>query len=291
MTHGIERYAPAWERQARVKGYLDKLKSAAPQVLLLEGGRPEEREAMAVYWALGLNCPGEQPCCDCLDCIQILERSHRDFFYLDGAAESIKIDQIRELRGVFGEPPRGKGKRVVILAEAQSLTIEAANALLKSLEEPKPWTRFVLLAPQRERLLPTLVSRGWVLTLSWTPSGRQSSDDPEENARVEGWLESLAGFVVTGRGWMQRTGEKGGMDKRLAFAVVLRCQQELADALVGRPNSKLAEVWTRSLDLTRLRRLDLALGSAQDALSANVSPGLVMDWLATRMYAWKTRAA
>jgi DNA polymerase-3 subunit delta' len=270
---------------------LDKLKSAAPQVLLLEGGRPEEREAMAVYWALGLNCAEELPCRACPDCIQILDRSHRDFFYLDGAAESIKIDQIRELRSVFGEPPRGRGKRVVVLAEAQSLTIEAANALLKSLEEPKPWTRFVLLAPQRERLLPTLVSRGWVLTLGWTPSERKGAQDPEENARIESWLDSLAGFVATGRGWMQRTGEKGGLDKRLAFSLILRCQQELADALLGQPKSTLAEAWTRYLDLTRLRRLDLALGYAQDALTANVSPGLVMDWLATRLYAWKTRAS
>lgn len=82
-------------------------------------------------------------------------------------AGSIKIDEVRALRPLLGEPPRFGRKRVIVMAEAQALGIEAANSLLKVLEDPCPDTCFVFTAPQRERLLPTLVSRGWVVTLPW----------------------------------------------------------------------------------------------------------------------------
>ena len=105
---------------------------------------------------------------------------------LDGREGSIKIETVRELRTILGEAPRGDGKRVVILAEAQSLGVEAANALLKSLEEPRPGVCFLLLAPQRERLLPTLVSRGWVVTLAWPEAGTPSTPELFQ------WEEALA---------------------------------------------------------------------------------------------------
>lgn len=283
----IDSIRQLWGRQTRVRDYLDRLAVDPPQVLILEGGAADERSALAVYWALALNCPQKSPCLQCLACVQIIDRKHRDLFYFDGAAESIKIGEIRELRGALGEPPRGAGRRVVVLAEAQFLTNEAANALLKSLEEPNPWTRFIMFAPQRERLLPTLVSRGWVLTLGWPAAARQVSADPEENARIDGWLESLAGFLASGKGWMERTVEKGAVDKKLANSVILRCQQELVDALTGHPQTNLATLWRRDLSLTHLRRLDVALGYAMDLVAANVNAALVLDWLATRMYEWR----
>lgn len=155
-------------RQERVRAALNKLASDPPQVLILEGGSVAERFSVALWHAARLNCPeGRPPCLHCPACLQIGANLFHDLYVLDGREGSIKIETVRELRTILGEAPRGDGKRVVILAEAQSLGVEAANALLKSLEEPRPGVCFLLLAPQRERLLPTLVSRGWVVTLAW----------------------------------------------------------------------------------------------------------------------------
>ena len=180
-------------RQERVRAALNKLASDPPQVLILEGGSVAERFSVALWHAARLNCPeGRPPCLHCPACLQIGANLFHDLYVLDGREGSIKIETVRELRTILGEAPRGDGKRVVILAEAQSLGVEAANALLKSLEEPRPGVCFLLLAPQRERLLPTLVSRGWVVTLAWPEAGTPSTPELFQ------WEEALAEFMASG---------------------------------------------------------------------------------------------
>ncbi len=277
--------APALaSRHARVRGFLHHLAERPPQVLLLEGGTADERAAMALYWAALLNCTEqERPCRACPACVQMTSLHHRDMFFLDGREGAIKIQDIREVRSVLGEPPRGGGRRMVILAEAQALGIEAANALLKSLEEPRPGTSFVLLAPQRERLLPTLISRSWVLTLAWpgTDTASDSVEDAEQD--LAPWAEALAEFARTGTGWFGLSSAKGGLDNLLAQRIVVLCQRELAAAMRGGSTSSPLCAVLAGLGQLGQRRLDEALAECQESLIAQVNPALVMDWLATRL--------
>ncbi len=156
-------FSPALdERQSRVRAALDKLAADPPQVLILEGGSAEERFSVALWHAARLNCPeNPSPCLCCPSCLQIGAGLFHDLYLLDGREGSIKIETVRELRTILGEAPRGEGKRVVILAEAQSLGVEAANALLKSLEEPRPGVCFLLLAPQQFQHLESQSVRQW----------------------------------------------------------------------------------------------------------------------------------
>ena len=82
------------------------------------------------------------------------------------------MQRVRELKSRLRDAPHGQGRRVVLLMGLSLNRDEAANALLKALEEPSPTTVFVLLAPQREQLLPTLVSRSFCLTLPGRTAGR-----------------------------------------------------------------------------------------------------------------------
>lgn len=221
----------------------------------------------------------------------MITKSSRDLFFFDGRAGSIgydgepnntgtiKIEWIRELRSVLGEPPRAEKKRVVVLFEAQSLSIAAANALLKSLEEPRPNTSFLLLAPQRERLLPTLVSRSWVVTLAW-PIGEAPSALSDE---VHEWAGILANFMVEGTGLMAKTGTRGALDATLAMHLLVHCQHELANAITGRKSGELARLFAQ-IDMGRQRKLDEVFSECQDSLNALVSPPLVIDWLGTKLY-------
>lgn len=271
--------------QPRVRSLLESMASDPPQVLILEGGSEISRTHMALFWGAALNCrEPDPPCCQCTVCPQFLMHAHRDLFLFLGARESIKIDQIRALRPQLGEPPRSARFRVVLFTEAQHLTTESANALLKSLEEPTPWTRFVLTAPQRERLLPTLVSRGWVLTLSWNQSGSSSESDPETVQAVNEWADALLGFLDNGRGWMQRTLAKGSLTKALAARILVRCQADLAAVLAGRQGGNLARGVFQRLDPVRLREIDLSLAAAHDSLDSGANPALVMDWIAGKLF-------
>lgn len=279
-------------RHARVRGFIEQLAEDPPQVILFEGGTTDEREAVALYWAARINCVNSPaPCMECSACRQMITKSSRDLFFFDGRAGSIgydgepnntgtiKIEWIRELRSVLGEPPRAEKKRVVVLFEAQSLSIAAANALLKSLEEPRPNTSFLLLAPQRESLLPTLVSRSWVVTLAW-PIGEASSALSDE---VHEWAGVLANFMVEGTGLMAKTGTRGALDATLAMHLLVHCQHELANAITGRKSGELARLFAQ-IDMGRQRKLDEVFSECQDSLNALVSPPLVIDWLGTKLY-------
>ncbi|GAJ09349.1 unnamed protein product, partial [marine sediment metagenome] len=72
---------------------------------------------------------------------------------------SIKIEQIRDLKRQTGYKLFEGKKKVWIIKEADKLTLEAANSLLKILEEPPPDTVFILISKTQERLLPTILSR------------------------------------------------------------------------------------------------------------------------------------
>jgi len=257
--------------QQRVAGFLDILAKSPPPVVLLEGGTADERLALAMYYAAGLNCPeGSPPCGHCRVCRQVETGTYPDVILFDGREESIKIEPVREMRSILGQKPRGQGKRVVVFHEAQELTIPAGNALLKCMEEPGEDNVFVLLAPQRERLLPTLVSRSWTLTLAWPDS---LETEPGE------WSRALAAFLENGRGWFERTQTKGAVNRSTAFEAVISWQRDLARAMAG-----TGDLFSARLGPGGLRRFDLVLDMAQEALVCGVNPALVLDWAALRAF-------
>jgi DNA polymerase-3 subunit delta' len=274
-------------RQEQARKRLDQLTENPPQVLVLEGGAAWEREAAALYYAAALNCGDRGACGACEPCVQVRDKVFMDLLFLDGAEQSIKVDDIREVRQKVGEPPRGPGYRVVVLTEAQGLTSQAANALLKSMEEPRPGNCFLLLTPQRERLLPTLVSRSWTLTLAWPKSGE--AQNPAETEAAAEWLGVLERFWRTGQGLFSLTSAKGKLTRPAVQHVMLALSKELADVLAGRQVSSLGGFLGDRLGLPGLRRLDLLLESAQEALVGQVNPGLTLEWLATRVALWVRR--
>ncbi|QGY40637.1 DNA polymerase III subunit delta' [Pseudodesulfovibrio cashew] len=258
---------------------LNNIAHHPPQSIVIEGGDADSRVALALYWAMRLNCAsGDIPCGQCPACRQIADFAFNDLLFFDGREGLIKVDAVRGQRGTWGQPPNGDGYRVTIFAEAQMFMTEAANALLKSLEEPRPGNVFVLAAPQRERLLETLVSRSWVVTLAW-PDIRENSPEVTE------WTTALVRFWATGQGWFERTSAKGAVDKNLAMRVVLGMQRELREALSGACGTPLSGRMAQAYDLRGLQKIGLVLDQALDALNTQVpvNPAMVLDWVATRM--------
>jgi DNA polymerase-3 subunit delta' len=265
--------------QPRVAGFLGRLAGDPPHSLLLEGGTAEERLALALFWAARLMCrEAGAPCGDCRICRQVADDASRDLFLLNGAEGSITIDTVREIRAVLGDPPAGRGPRVIILAEAQALGDAAANAMLKSLEEPMPGNVFVLLAPSREILLPTLVSRSFVLTLGW-PHSAGEDDDLKE------WIGLLSEFIQSGRGaWLERTGRKGMVDASRAGMILREIQRALVQAGYGNPVTNLARLLASRLDVVAVRQVGVVVENALESLDAGANPAVVLEWAAIRIW-------
>jgi len=106
-------------------------------------------------------CTGTQRTgCTCLDCIQIDQGNHPDFTVLAPIDDrDIGIDAIREVIANAGSYPTMAPYRVFMIDGADRLTDAAANALLKTLEEPPSRARFFLLAEEAQHVIPTIRSR------------------------------------------------------------------------------------------------------------------------------------
>jgi len=99
-----------------------------------------------------------EPCNKCSSCLEIMKAASMDLMEIDAASHR-GIDDIRELRdGIKFTPAKSKYK-VFIIDEAHQLTREAANALLKTLEEPPSHAIFILATTEIHKIIPTILSR------------------------------------------------------------------------------------------------------------------------------------
>jgi DNA polymerase-3 subunit delta' len=124
---------------------------------------------LALNLAQALNCEAQDPPCgECQACRRIGTGKHADVQVIGLANDQnlagrlrteISIDQIRELQHAVSLPPYEGKKKVFIIDGAEYLNSEAANCLLKTLEEPPPYVLLILLAVNDRVLLPTIVSR------------------------------------------------------------------------------------------------------------------------------------
>jgi len=160
--------------QDKVLSLLDySLKNnAIAHAYLIVGPRHVGKGTLASNLAQALNCDGpELPCGQCRSCQRILEGKHADItpIGLDSKTE-IGIDDIRGLQRIANLPPYEGKYKVFIIDDAEYLSTEAANSLLKILEEPPQSVVWLLLVAEEEHLLPTIISRCQRLELKPVPS-------------------------------------------------------------------------------------------------------------------------
>ncbi|HEY7368480.1 MAG TPA: hypothetical protein VIA29_01235 [Thermoanaerobaculia bacterium] len=161
-----------------------------PAALLLTGSREAALEEEARRLACGLLCPREDPEAGCDSCRRVVAGLHPDLFVVAPEGVAIRIDRVREALQFAAGRPYEAARRVAIVARAERLGPEAANALLKALEEPGRSLHWILTTTAAEALLPTIRSR-CVLARVRTPRAAAESDGDTEEDRRD--LELLGG--------------------------------------------------------------------------------------------------
>lgn len=248
---------------------------------LFTGDSLDELEAVARTLVKTLNC--QQPprrsagglpldCCDhCLACRKIADGNHADVMWIRPESKSrvITIDQIvprpnsseRPLTDLIYQKSTEGGFKVGVLVAADRLKTEAANAFLKTLEEPPAKSLFILLSTEPQRLIETILSR--CLRLNFAGSGRQLLDEPSR-----AWLEQFARAAAAdsksllGRyrllGTLSRhLGEiRGGLEKSLGERSPLAQYEDADPGMVEKWETELTAAVEAEY---RRRRMDLLL--------------------------------
>lgn len=286
-----------------IDSYLDVLALRPPQALLIEGGSENKRLATALYWACLANCENVRkerdapasPCGQCAICRQIKRMEFMDLHIYDGRISNredednpgliraMRMENMRDLKMLNTEAPRGNGKRLAIFQGLTQTREEAMNSLLKTLEEPSRSTLFVLLTPQRSQLLPTLVSRSFCLTLPWT--------DMEDDREAQAWKDYLANFLESGLGFLEKLGGKNSLDATSANLVLASCQKSLCNVLAGKnPESPLDHAFHAIISEPATGMLiNSWIIESQEMLALMVNPSRVLEAFASRVFTLGTR--
>lgn len=104
--------------------------------------------------------PEEEECKKCRSCLMFDDDNHSDYFEINKeSVESIKIDEIREMQERISEKPITSNKKVYLINNAEKMTQEAQNCLLKTLEEPPDFITIILVSNNENTILPTIKSR------------------------------------------------------------------------------------------------------------------------------------
>ncbi len=131
------------------------------------------KQMIAKEFARVALCTNEQEkgCQQCKSCIEFMSHNHPDFLYIEPDGNSIKIEQIRYLQRKIQEKPIISDKKVYIINDADKMTTEAQNCLLKTLEEPPEYGIIILIGSNENAFLNTIKSR--CMKIAFQPIGEK----------------------------------------------------------------------------------------------------------------------
>ncbi|MYL21949.1 DNA polymerase III subunit delta' [Halobacillus litoralis] len=129
---------------------------------LFQGDRGTGKKEMSLLFAKSIFCKnkdGAEPCQNCRDCHRIDSGNHPDLHWIEPDGQSIKKDQILHLQKEFTYTGLESNRKVYIIVDAEKMTVNASNRLLKFLEEPSRQTTAMLLTESGATILDTIRSR------------------------------------------------------------------------------------------------------------------------------------
>ncbi|WP_284140703.1 MULTISPECIES: DNA polymerase III subunit delta' [unclassified Virgibacillus] len=163
-----------WEEMEKVQPLASRIitnsiqKDRISHAYLIQGARGTGKREIAQLLAKGLFCEqktGIEPCNACNMCKRIDSRNHPDVHWIEPEGQSIKIEQVRRLQKEFTYSGLESDQKVYIIQSAELLTLNAANRILKFLEEPNKKTTAIMLTENSQAIIATIRSRCQVIDL------------------------------------------------------------------------------------------------------------------------------
>lgn len=269
MTDGFAS-PPPWLEPARAQLEQAIVADRLSHAILIQASAGQGGDWLASWLAARVFCSsGEstRPCGICRECRRVAAREQPDLLWVTRVEESkeIRIDQIRELSAELALTAHGGARKMAIITPADTLNRNAANALLKTLEEPSPSALLVLVTGEPSRLPITVLSRC---------------------LRIQPRLPSTADLIA----WLQRQGAPGVQWDAVLEAI--GCEPLTALQLDATLLTELHRETTRALEAAWAGRLDpvaTAESWGRDAYAERIA--CIEAWLLNRAREWARGAA
>jgi len=234
------------ENLTRLKAMLSS--GRIPHALLLAGPDGIGKTLVAYTLAANLLCKAHsaKPCGICQSCRHIERHSHPDLLVIRPDGATIKIEQIRKLQQEVALAPHFGSVRVCIMEDAERMTAQAANSLLKTLEEPSGNLIFILVSSARQLLLETIISRCLVLNFQSLPYTLVA-----EALVNKGFLADQATVAARLAG--------GRMGRALGFLEPegMAARNQAAECVAGLLSGGMKFVWDAALRFDKMERQEL----------------------------------
>ena len=161
--------------QEQIKEHLRNALSSGKvsHAYIISGEKSSGKEFIARVFSMALQCEreGTEPCQECSSCKKALSGNHPDIIQVTHEKpNTISVEDIRtQVNDSVVIKPYGAGRKIYIIGEAEKMTVQAQNALLKTLEEPPEYVVILLLTSNIGAMLPTILSRSVVLNMKPVP--------------------------------------------------------------------------------------------------------------------------
>lgn len=160
---------------------------------LFYGAKEDVLDRTVVEFLKTLYCKNDKFYCDeCEECIKINTNNNIDVMHIYKDGTSLKIKQIRDMQYKAGLSSREYKYNIFVLHDADTMTIEAANAFLKTLEEPVEDTVIILTSSSKDLMLPTILSRCTEIKV-WDDKVSSSISVEEKKYILENLLSIFSG--------------------------------------------------------------------------------------------------
>lgn len=227
------------------------------------------KKLTAVMFAAAVNCPQAGPeggCGECPSCRKIAAGGHPDVHIISGAGEEIKIDQVRQIQADLALKPFEGSKKVLIIDGAETMNTAAANAFLKTLEEPPGDALIILVTAMPQSLLPTIRSRCQEIRFLPLSRKKLASALAERRSLSEedSWFLAALAQGSMGRALeMDKDGEKAAREE----------VRQLRDRLAGmNPGEVLTQAEALAKDRERFERaIEIGIEQLRDMLVLSIT--------------------